>query len=293
MPPRARQAVPARVLPPPAQRHGQELLGPQPGLPRAVRLLVVPRHRGPGEQRARGRLADLRQRPHPQGRALVRGGGAVQGRLRALAHRAGRPGAALRGRRAHAGSPALPARLPGLRRHGQDPGHEGRGTGPGPGMGTAQPGRHLRQPRPSARPGRADPRGPVSQHPRAAAHDLPPVRRVRPRLQLRQQEHPRPHLPVRRQAPRCRDPHPLRGPPARPTAGGGLFGQLRRAPPRTGGQANEHGQAAPRRSHRRPAGPGRRRAGDALPVAAQPRLPRSRTGAGHPLLWQRGPSSAS
>ena len=88
-------------------------------------------------------------------------------------------------------------------------------------------------------PGRGDRRG-APEPSRAHAHDLPDVRGVRRRLQLRRQEHARLQLPHARQAPGRRDPH-----------------AVRRAPLR----------AARRRRLPRPLrGPGRRRAREAPPT---------------------------
>ena len=70
----------------------------------ALRRLEVPRARGPGVERARRRVADLRQRAAAQGREVVRPRRARAGRrLRDLAGHPGRPRPALRRGRGRAG----------------------------------------------------------------------------------------------------------------------------------------------------------------------------------------------
>ena len=117
-------------------------------------------------------------------------------RLRALADLPCRPRAALRRRRVDDRHRALP-----VRRHGQDqrPARGRRGSGA---LGVAAAARGELRPRPGRRAGagRRDRDAGVRQHPRPAALHLRPGRRVRPRLQLRRQEQPRPHVPVRRAA---------------------------------------------------------------------------------------------
>ena len=103
-------------------------------------------------------------------------------------------------------------------------------------------------PAPGAAPGPGlpivDP--PLRQPARAAADHLPPVRRVRHRLQHRGQEQPRLQLPVRRPAPRRRPAHRPRGAGHPPAAGQRLRSGLH--PARPGGR----GRPARRRGAGRP-----------------------------------------
>ena len=85
-----------------------------------------------------------------------------------------------------------------------------------------QAGGHVRQRGPPAGAGRGD-RGGAPEPPRPHAHDLPDVRRVRRRLQLRRQEHARLQLPHARPAPRRGDPHAGRRAPVRARATGGGY----------------------------------------------------------------------
>ena len=98
---------------------------PIQGAARHVRPLVVQRHRRRRVGGARRRLADLRQRDAPQGRALVRPGGPALGsRLRVLA---GQPRAArprLRHRRADARRHLFPFELRAVLDGAQDAGDE-------------------------------------------------------------------------------------------------------------------------------------------------------------------------
>ena len=81
---------------------------------------------------------------------------------------------------------------------------------------------------PPAGAGRGD-RGGDPEPARARPHDVPAVRRVRRRLQLRRQEHARLQLPHARQAPRRGDPHAGRRAPVEPREGGGYRVALRAA----------------------------------------------------------------
>ena len=146
---------------------------------------------------------------------MVRRRAAGRTLLRGVARQALRVGGALRPRRADDERAEVPARPRALRPDGQDHRHAG-GGGEGqprrrarPPLGAAQPRRQL--PRaPRRRPRRRRPREPAARRrgarralpelphaaggpPHAALH-LPPLRRVRHRLQLRQQEHARLHL---------------------------------------------------------------------------------------------------
>ena len=125
-------------------------------------------------------------------------------RLRALAGHPRRPRTALRRRRADARARRAipdPVRRPRPRRCGTPP------RRPRPESDAAARGQ-LR----ARRAGRAAGRRPSCRRRRtatstASAADLPAVRRVRPRLQRRCEEHPGPHLPLGGQAPRCGPAH--------------------------------------------------------------------------------------
>src|SRR6476646_3260357 len=71
--PRARAALGARVVPTDAVRVCDGDLGPRPRVARAARRLVVPRPRSARLERARGRFADLRERPPAEGGRVVQG----------------------------------------------------------------------------------------------------------------------------------------------------------------------------------------------------------------------------
>ena len=100
-----------------ALRHGAELLGPERGQARDVRPLDLQGARGARLERARRRLADLRERADPQGRRVVRQRGG-----RGLAGDARRPRSALRPRRADARAAALPVRRRAVRVDAEDAG---------------------------------------------------------------------------------------------------------------------------------------------------------------------------
>ena len=208
-------------------------------------------------------------------------------RLRALADLPGRPRAALRRRRVDDRHRDLP-----VRRHGQDqrPARGRRGSGA---LGVAAAARRQLRPRPGrgAGAGRRDRDAGVRQHPRPAALHLRPGRRVRPRLQLRRQEHPRPHVPVRRAARRRRHPRTSRGqglPAARQRRGRRLRGHVRR-PHRRRRRARGR---APHPDHPlRAPGAGGGHVRDDVPAAPQPHgVPRPERGARHPVLRQRRPA---
>ena len=178
--PGAGTALPAWFLPPGSSGPGQQPVGPAIGPPRPVRHLGLQR---PGERRVerpRRRFPDLRQRVHPQGRALVRRRGAAGGRLRALAHRPGPARPPLRRRGQDARPAALSLRRGAVQPDPQDHRHARRGRDPRVGLDAARAGGQLRQPgrRPHAR-GAAT--GATPQPPRPAPRDLPAVRRMRRR----------------------------------------------------------------------------------------------------------------
>ena len=103
-------AYPPDSFPRTPARDGRALLGPGRRTVRDVRRLALQRLRLRRLQRAGRRLAHLRERAAPQGRALVRPGRpAAAGRVRVLAGHPGRSRPALRRGRADARRHALPA----------------------------------------------------------------------------------------------------------------------------------------------------------------------------------------
>ena len=108
---------------------------------------------------------------------------------------------------------------------------------------------HVRQRRAPAGARRGD-RGGAQEPSRAHADDLPAVRRVRRRLQLRRQEHARLQLPDPRQAPRRGDPHARRRAPLRPARGRRVHGRLRRPERAPGEPAAHRAQLRPPRAQR-------------------------------------------
>ena len=219
---------------PPGSLHPQpvpgarELLGPASGPDRHVPLLVLRGHRRARLRRPGRRLADLRERVHPQGREVVRPGGpsttAATSTGRSTARTSTRTttassrciGAAARTRSTTSRTRRRRRRSPSRRRP--------RPTGSS-GSCPSSRSRSRNEGR-AAGPGRGD-RGGRSQPPRPHAHDLPAVRRVRRRLQLRRQEHARLHVPDGRQARGRGDPHAVRRAPRSSRASGGGYARPR------------------------------------------------------------------
>ena len=114
------------------------------------------RHRRAGLHRARRRLADLRQRVHPQGRALVRPRGPQRRRLRVLAGQPRRPRPALRPRREDDRPAALPGRPRAVRVDAQDDRLQGGGGRARPRALPPEAGGHVRQRGAPAGAGRGD-----------------------------------------------------------------------------------------------------------------------------------------
>ena len=146
------QALPARVVPAQPDRLQAQPLGPERGPARAVRPVVVLRPRRARLERARRRLADLRERPAAQGREVVRVARAPGRRRRGLAAAPRGPRAALRPRRAGDRRPALSARARAVRPHGEDARLQGRRRGARAGLVPPAARRHLRATRASRRP---------------------------------------------------------------------------------------------------------------------------------------------
>ncbi len=172
---------------------------------------------------------------------MVRARGSRGRRARVLAGDPRRSRSALRPRGADAGRAALPVHPRALR---QDPADRRLPRGGAParlGAHDAEPGGHVRQPRRGPGHGRAD-QGGASQPARPDADDVPAVRRVRHRLQLRLEEHARLQLPVRGGQARRRDPPAQRGPSLRAARGRRLDRGLR--PPRPGARGSQDGHRA-------------------------------------------------
>ena len=151
-----------------------------------------------------------------------------------------------------------------------------------------QAGGHVRQQGPPAGPRRGD-RGGAPEPARPHPHDVPDVRRVRRRLQLRRQEHARLQLPHARQAPGRGDPH------AAPTCAGSSRARAAATPSTTPTSP----PARPRRpptvdADLRPPDPQRGHARHDQPAAAATArvLPGLSRKIGTPLLRQRRPADA-
>ena len=179
---------------------------------------------------------------------------------------------------------AVPVRPASLRPDVQDAGDAG-GGGQARARVAAAAARDLLR-RARRRAGRARARRPA-QPARAHSPDLPALRRVQHRLQLRQQEHARLHLPLAREhAARRADQDTQRGEVVR-SGRRRLRDRLRRSlRGRRGGEA--HAGAPSPQDHRRPARALRRHLRDDLPPAEEPRrLPGPERQAGDAPLRQR------
>ena len=187
---------------------GRNFWDPSEGLPRALRRLDLQWLRGRRLQRTGRRVTDLRQRHAAQGREVVRPRvAAARRRLRVLADHP-RPTSTRTTTtssrcwaRRRIPTPTTP-KTSAMRE----------AAGRARPTSAAAAGGQLRATsrRTAGRPRRAAGAG-VRQRAWPPAADLPPVRRVRPRLQRRREEHPRPHLPLGGQAPRRGPAHPARG----------------------------------------------------------------------------------
>lgn len=135
------------------------------------------------------------------------------GWVRALADQQGRPRAALR--RGGGDDDAQSLALPGP---AEGEGSAGGGAGARTGHLPSAAGDFVRPTGRTAGTQAGHPRTRLRQPPRTHPADLPPVRGVWHRLQRGRQEHPRPQLPLRREAPRRGPSHPLRGHRDHPTA---------------------------------------------------------------------------
>ena len=206
---------------------------------------------------------------------------------RIVADQARRPRAALRPRRADAQRPAVPVHLPAVRHDAADGRLPRRGPPARLGAVHPEPRGHLPERGRRPGPGRAHPRG-APEPPRPDADDLPAVRRVRHRLQLRVEEHARLQLPVRGGAPRRRDPHPDRGARLRPARRRRLDGRPRPPRPVARGDEARHEPPADDPHQRRPARPVRGDARLDLPDVPQPAAPAA--DARHAVRRQRRPA---
>ena len=205
--------------------------------PRALRAAPLPRPGLGRLQRARRRLADLRQRAAAQGPGHVRTRRPAPGRRRA--------GAPLRPR----GGRHRPAALPVGRPDAEDPRAARRGRARRDGRRAAAAGHCVRRP-----PGRAA-AGRRRRARRRAARDLPALRSLRRRVPLRGQADARLHVPQRGAGGRSGDPLLLRGAVAR-ACGHRLAralspapGRARRSAPRAAGpcrRARAHRRGRPR-----------------------------------------------
>ena len=214
------------------------VLGSEREPARPLRRVVVPPARLDRELRPRRRLAHLRQRDPAAPGVVVRRPG-----RRALADRPGGPRGALRGGRARARGDAVPVG----RHHAQDPPLPRGGGRHRPRLAGGEPRRQLRGVAGRRARGRRRAHRPAHAA-RDAAQHVPALRRVRRGLQLRREEHARPHVPHARPSRGRRHPHPLR---RRRDRAGGWRGRQRgldRALPRARRRAH-------RASHRARRGP--------------------------------------